>query len=105
MQNSMLYWDIYQVNSKTENLIGVKFRGTIRKFAIENGLVLLVENATDEENAVRFALLPHKTEVDTLNNILIFIHSIVKDANIQKVLSNTPNPILSKLKNNDLSRY
>lgn len=101
----MLYWDIYQVNSNTQNLIGVKFRGTVRKFSLENNLVLLAENAQDEENTVRFALVENAYEEELLQKIIDFIRSIVPDAEIKKVLNNVPNPILSKLKNNDVNRY
>ncbi len=101
----MLYWDIYQVNSKTQNLIGVKFRGTVRKFAIENDFVLLAENAQDEENTVRFALVENTYEEKLLQRITDFIRSIIADAEIKQVLDKVPNPILSKLKNNDSSRY
>lgn len=101
----MLYWDIYQVNSATENLIGVKFRGTVRKFAIENDFVLLAENAQDEENTVRFALIENTYEPKLLQQITDFIRSIIPDAEIKQVLDKVPNPILSKLKNNDISRY
>lgn len=101
----MLYWDIYQVNSKTQNLIGVKFRGTVRKFAIENDFVLLAENAQDEENTVRFALVENTYEEKLLQQITDFIRSIIADAEIKQMLDKVPNPILSKLKNNDISRY
>lgn len=101
----MLYWDIYQVNSATQNLIGVKFRGTVRKFAIENDFVLLAENAQDEENTVRFALVENTYEEKLLQQITDFIRSIIADAKIKQVLDKVPNPILSKLKNNDASRY
>jgi uncharacterized membrane protein len=101
----MLYWDIYQVNSSAQNLIGVKFRGTVRKFAIENDFVLLAENAQDEENTVRFALVENTYEEKLLQQITNFIRSIIADAEIKQVLEKVPNPILSKLKNNDLSRY
>lgn len=101
----MLYWDIYQVNSKTQNLIGVKFRGTVRKFAIENDSVLLAENAQDEENTVRFSLIENTYEPKLLQQIIDFIRSIIPDAEIKQVLNKVPNPILSKLKNNDVSRY
>lgn len=101
----MLYWDIYQVNSATKNLIGVKFRGTVRKFAIENDVVLLAENAQDEENTVRFALIENTYEEALLQHITDFIRSIISDAEIKQVLGKVPNPILSKLKNNDVSRY
>lgn len=101
----MLHWDIYQVNSRTQNLIGVKFRGTLRKYSLDNDIVLLAENAQDEENTVRFALVADTYEVTALHNITEFIKTITSDAVVQKVLPNTPNPILSKLKNNDISRY
>lgn len=101
----MLYWDIYQVNSATQNLIGVKFRGTLRKFAIENDFVLLAENAQDEENTVRFALIENTYEEKLLRRLTDFIRSIIADAEIKQVLDKVPNPILSKLKNNDVSRY
>lgn len=101
----MLYWDIYQVNSKTENLIGVKFRGSLRKFAIENDFVLLAENAQDEKNTVRFALIENTYEQELLEKITTFIRTIISDGEVKQMLNNMPNPILSKLKNNDLSRY
>lgn len=101
----MLYWDIYQVNSGSQNLIGVKFRGTVRKFAIENNFVLLAENAQDEENTVRFSLIENTYEPELLQQITDFIRSIIPDAEIKQVLDKVPNPILSKLKNNDISRY
>lgn len=105
MNNNMLYWDIYQVNSAKENLIGVKFRGSVRKFAIENDIVLLAENAQDEENTVRFALIENSYEQDILEKITVFIRTIISDGEVKQVLNNIPNPILSKLKNNDLNRY
>ena len=101
----MLYWDIFQVNSVTENLIGVKFRGSLRKYAIENDVVLLAENAQDEENTVRFALIENTYEQELLEKITAFIRTIISDGEVKQALNNVPNPILSKLKNNDLSRY
>jgi hypothetical protein len=101
----MIYWDIYEVNSATENLIGVKFRGSVRKFSIENDIVLLAENAQDKENSVRFALVENTYEQKLLEKIITFIRTIISDAEIKQVLDNVPNPILSKLKNNDLTRY
>jgi hypothetical protein len=105
MHYNMIYWDIYQVNSATKNLIGIKFRGNVRKFAIENDIVLLTENAQDEENTVRFALVENTYEQELLEKITAFIRTIVSDGEIKQVLNNVPNPILSKLKNNDISRY
>lgn len=101
----MLYWDIYQVNSESQNLIGVKFRGTVRKFAIENNIILLAENAQDEENTVRFALIENTYEQELLEKITAFMRTIISDGEVKQVLNSVPNPILSKLKNNDLTRY
>ncbi|MSR73050.1 hypothetical protein EXS61_00360 [Candidatus Parcubacteria bacterium] len=101
----MINWDIYQVNSATKNLIGVKFRGSVRKFAIENDIVLLAENAQDEENTVRFALIENTHEQELLEKITNFIRTMISDGEVKQVLNNIPNPILSKLKNNDISRY
>lgn len=101
----MLYWDIYQINSATKNLIGVKFRGSLRKYAVESELVLLAENAQDEENTVRFALVENTYEQELLEKITSFIRTIISDGEVKKVLTNVPNPILSKMKNNDLNRY
>ena len=101
----MIYWDIFQVESKTENLIGVRFRGSLRKFSLEKEITLLAENAQDEENVVRFALLSDKKEDSILQTITEFVQQLVPTATIREVLANVPNPILSKLKNNDVSRY
>ena len=102
---NLIKWNIYQVNSSLSNLIGVKFRGTLRKFSIENNINLLTENASDEENVVRFALIADNNEKNILEKIENFVKSIINDSTIKIVLSETINPILSKLKNNDISRY
>ena len=52
----MLKWTIYEVTSENHTLHGVKFRGRIRVYGIDNKIDLLTENATDKDNAVRFAL-------------------------------------------------
>jgi hypothetical protein len=53
----VLSWDFYEIRSSGALLHGVKLRGRIRKFTIENDISCLMENAVDEENVVRFALL------------------------------------------------
>lgn len=97
----MLNWDLYEIRCDCETLHGVKLRGRIRKFTIENKITCLVENASDEENVVRFALI---TGSD-LSPVSDFITSILSEALITEVLKNVPNPVLSKLKVNDSSRY
>ncbi len=96
-----LSWNIYEIESKQATLHGVMLRGRIRKFTIENEINCLVENASDKENIVRFGVL---TDIDP-QKIIDFVKSLLPDANITKVLEAVQNPILSKLKVNDLSRY
>ncbi len=98
----MLYtWDLYEITANAELLHGVKLRGRIRKFAIEKEITCLVENASDTENTVRFALLANTSPAD----ISDFIKSLLPGASIVAALKDTPNPVLSKLKVNDSSRY
>lgn len=94
-------WDIYEIQSDADALHGVMLRGRIRKFTIENGIVCLAENASDKENTVRFGLLAH-TEPTKLTD---FIQKLIPGAVVAKVLDSVENPVLSKLKVNDLSRY
>lgn len=96
-----LTWDIYEINSDANTLHGVMLRGRIRKFAIENGITCLTENASDKENVVRFALLNNDEPI----RIFEFVQSLIPGAVIEKVLESIENPVLSKLKVNDITRY
>ena len=97
----LLSWDFYEIRSPKVPLHGIKLRGRIRKFTIENEITCLMENASDEENVVRFALLAKSDPIFLLE----FIKIIVPEAIISESLKNIPNPVLSKLKVNDPSRY
>jgi len=94
-------WNIYEIQSNANAMHGVMLRGRIRKFTIENDIACLVENASDKENTVRFALLE---EIEP-NKIIKFIQNLIQDSQITKVLESVENPVLSKLKVNDISRY
>jgi hypothetical protein len=96
-----LFWDIYEIESSGDTLHGVMLRGRIRKFAIENNITCLAENSTDKENAVRFALIT-KTEA---RPVIDFITKILPDSKVSKIMESVENPVLSKLKVNDSSRY
>lgn len=97
----IIHWDVYEIKCDCTELHGVKLRGRIRKFSIEHEISCLIENASDEENIVRFAL-----QTGTVpTNVEDFIRTLVPQVRISRVLTNIPNPILSKLKVNDLSRY
>lgn len=66
-------------------------------------LNLLTDNAQDEENTVRFALLLEDT--DKLEIISEYIISTIQNCEIKLVMQNVRNPILSKLKTNLENRY
>lgn len=97
----MIEWNIYEITTKQSLIHGVMLRGRIRKFSLENNIELLVENATDKINCVRFALC------DVVNFDLVagFVENIITDSTISIVLSNIKNPVLSKLKVNKEDRY
>lgn len=76
-------------------------RGRIRKFSIDNQITALIENAADEENVVRFALI----EGSDPAKLTDFVLKLVPEATVSKVLGEVHNPVLSKLKVNDESRY
>lgn len=97
----ILNWDIYEIRCDCETLHGVKLRGRIRKYAIDSEITCLVENASDEENVVRFAL----TAGSSAKSVSNFARSILPEAVVTESLKNVPNPVLSKLKVNDQTRY
>lgn len=95
-----LNWDIYEITAQSQ-LLAVKCRGRLRKFAIQEGIAFLTENASDIENSVRFAL----PTGDSPDAMIGFIKNLFSDAKIECVLQNIPNPVISKLKINDIDRY
>ena len=97
----ILTWDLYEITCDCAELHGVKLRGRIRKFTIESQTTCLIENASDEQNVVRFALL---TGADP-SPVSEFVKALVPKAVVSEVLKDISNPVLSKLKVNDLSRY
>ncbi len=97
----MTIWNIYEIVTESTSIHGIMLRGRIRKFALENQIELLTENATDKNNCVRFALVNN----DKLNLVNDFIKDIVPDAIIILILESISNPVLSKLKVNKEERY
>lgn len=98
----LLSWNIYEIDDGDKNTLhGVKLRGRIRKYAIYNQITCLVENASDKENIVRFATL-----IDTdPQKIFDFIKTLLPNVTITTVMESVQNPVLSKIKVNDTSRY
>ncbi|MEI8224142.1 MAG: hypothetical protein WCG20_03405 [bacterium] len=101
---NILKWDIYEIKS-VNNLQGVMFRGRLRKFALENNINLLIENDETLTTCVRFALISEEQEQENFDKIAECIKKIDSDSETVKVMENVPNPVLSKLKVNDESRY
>lgn len=97
----ILLWDIYEIRCDEETLHGIKLRGRIRKFSIENDVTCLAENASDAENIVRFALI-EKTDPQLIVN---FIKKLLPQVEVVESLKAVSNPVLSKLKVNDSKRY
>ena len=99
----ILSWNIYEINSEKENLQGVKFRGRIRKFGLLNNINVLAENVNqkDGENKVRFAVLDNKDA----DKIINFIKSLFPSIEVNLVLENIKNPVLSRLQVNKEERY
>lgn len=97
----ILTWDIYEVESDEHELHGVKLRGRIRKFTLEKKITCLAENASDETNVVRFALLANTDEKE----IFEFLQDLLPRVKLTKVSESVENPTLSKLLINDHTRY
>lgn len=99
--NKLLLWDVYEISSRTSSLNGVMLRGRIRKLAIEKEFNVLVENAEDTQNSVRFAVLDGRSK----DRVEDYLEDIITDVKIRLVQEKCPNPVLSKLKVNVESRY
>lgn len=96
MSDVHLYYDIYEVSTYESPINGVKFRGRIRKFGLNNDINVLVENTQDKANGVRFAVL-NKPDAAVIKS---YVHHVLPDATVTLVLEHIPNPVLSKLKVN-----
>ena len=101
MNKQLLKWAIYEVTAQNTPINGVMLRGRIRKLGIEKGFNVIAENTEDKENGVRFAVL--KTEDG--QTVSDYIMTIIADANVALLETDISNPVLSKLKVNDQSRY
>jgi hypothetical protein len=101
MNGKILLWDVYEISSSKLSLNGVMLRGRIRKLGIENNFDVLAENTEDKENGVRFAVLNE----GGASIIKKYLEQIIVDVAVDSVLHQVQNPVLSKLKVNDESRY
>ncbi len=97
----MLQWDVYEITSKETPVIGVMCRGRIRKFCIKNNITILLENAVDKENTVRFALQHNESP----KSIQKYIQDTFPNTSVTLVREKIVNPVLSKLQVNIVERY
>lgn len=98
---SLIAWNIYEISNGQNPIHNVMLRGRVRKFAIEESVNCIVENAADAENVVRFAI-PDKEDAEKIKG---YIQEILPGASIKLILESTHNPVVSKLKVNDATRY
>ena len=101
MDNNLIKWDIYEISAENSSLTGVKLRGRIRKFGLKNNINILTENTTDVSGNVRIAILEN-TNISIIDS---FLKKIIPDFYLELKVKGIKNPVLSKLKVNDESRY
>jgi len=100
MAAELIKWNVYEIHTTTP-ITGAMFRGRIRKLGLEKEINVLVENAEDIADKVRFAI----TNTADYEIISDYIKKVAPDAQFKLVLENIANPVLSKLKVNIESRY
>lgn len=101
MSMEIIYWDIYEIKTKTTPINGVMLRGRIRKFGLEKKRNVLAENTQDIERSVRFAI-PCGEDASIIKE---YLNKIIPDVSVELVRENIPNPVLSKLNVNIEHRY
>jgi len=101
MFKSIISWDIYEIKAKSSPITEAMLRGRIRKFCLDNNRNILVENAEDSENTVRFAV-PFGEDIASIKK---YLESIFFDLSIKKIKMKIKNPVLSKIKVNLEDRY
>ena len=101
MKIDLLHWHVYDVTAPTSVLNGVQLCGRTRKYAVEHGINMLMENTEDMANAVRFAVL-NDNDAHTITE---YIQSIAEDAQVVLAKENVPNPVLSKITVNNPDKY
>lgn len=101
MLKPLINWDVYEIKTKSSPITEVMLRGRVRKFCLENNRNLLIENAEDSKNIVRFAV----PSGEDISDIKKYLEKILSDVFVEKIKSKIPNPVLSKIKVNLEDRY
>lgn len=97
----LISWDIFEITTTTTPIHETMLRGRLRKLSLEQDFPFLVENATDKENCVRFAV----SKQEDAEKIVLYLKSKIADVSISEIAQGVANPILSKMKVNIESRY
>jgi hypothetical protein len=97
----LIRWNIFEITTITTPIHGAMLRGKLRKLSLELNFPFLVENATDKENCVRFAV----SSQEDAEKIILYLKSKITDVEISKIAQEIINPVLSKMKVNTESRY
>lgn len=103
----LLSWKIYETTS-TNDLQGIKFRGRLRKFCLEQNINLLTENDEKNQKIVRFALINHDDKSIHTLEFEIIRGFLFKDIDTEieiRHIGDFENPVLSKLDVNNVDRY
>ncbi len=98
---SLYTWNIYEIHTAQTEIHDVMLRGRIRKLGLEHEFNVLCENATDEINCVRFAVLSN----EDAKRVIDYLQRIIPDVTVEVVAEDIKNPVLSKLKVNKEERY
>jgi len=97
----LIKWYIYHVQPTSHPVTGVMFRGRVRKHCLDQPRNIIIDNAQDAEDCVRFAV-PSDEDIST---IVDYIQSIVPNTEVTLIERGLSNPVLSKLKVNEEDRY
>lgn len=97
----LISWDIFEITTSATLIHGAMLRGRLRKLSLEQNFPFLVENATDKENCVRFAVSRH----EDAEKIILYLKSKITDVTISEIAQSVTNPVLSKMQVNIESRY
>lgn len=97
----LLKWDIYEITAGNEPIVGVMFRGRVRKWGLEHSMNVLAENNSDIRGSVRFAVLSG----EDASGIIAYVQTFSPGAHVEKVMEGVQNPVTSKLQVNQEERY
>ncbi len=97
----LIFRDVYSVKSWTQSITWVMFRWRVRKYCLWIDQNIILDNSESWEEEVHFAIPTWESP----EKIIEYINTIVPETTISLELTNIANPVVSKFKVNDESRY